>query len=721
MISHIFMFALASPPILLDAGTLVSPVLPGFSRLEMAQCEDSRVTWERSPDWAAWDRRLDPLMEDRLGGGLLHLDVEPGTWFARFQVGEVLGMERPLWFPGSSHRLVADGLVVWQMDVPSGDSYVASRFAASNPSPVFLPGQTEWDRQTPYTFPWRNAIIKVQPGGVSLSFGATPLMGLIMARTQAEADVQQALADMHRRDAYHAANPRSQAVYAPPSRKGAIAVLPGGFNDVPIEDSRRPEITVRLAHTERFAEVLWVYGDDRQLSWTLEGAPELGIHGFEIRWLDQTDYGSMIRRPRPTWLDPSTGELRGGQNTPVGLALIGEVPKDCTKTELYGNIVVRGGDTTIRVPIRVAVRDLELDPPRTEFGFWFDIRAMASFAYGTQSEETWAWIRRDLDLMRSLGLRSVAVRMATPYPAPGYRPARFSATGPVDTSLFERVASYWRGAGGTRIVWTDALFAMDMTPDQTGLSQRSQEILTAMGAAAKRHDATLYVYDEGAGKNVRAIHAWQPIVQELKTLAPSVPLLGCFPHPVDWPHVGPVDQVCMHTAPKFSRDRFQQVQDRGQEAVLYNPPSPRAGAGLLTWGSGVDMILQWGWDTEYGDIYNQVRGPLGFWNFTFPGPHGEVYRTTQLESFAEGMTDHRYLVTLERLISEAQATGSPQQAARTARGQAILDAARGVIEEQPIIGGPDGTMWSDSHLDTLRDAVANEAEYLVREKRVPQR
>ena len=49
MIIWLMALAVASEPVLIDAGNLVDPPLIGFDRLSLEGCDDDRVTWSSPP------------------------------------------------------------------------------------------------------------------------------------------------------------------------------------------------------------------------------------------------------------------------------------------------------------------------------------------------------------------------------------------------------------------------------------------------------------------------------------------------------------------------------------------------------------------------------------------------------------------------------------------------------------------------------------------------
>ncbi|MBN2799774.1 MAG: hypothetical protein JXX28_11560 [Deltaproteobacteria bacterium] len=727
MIGLMTLLALGAEPVLIDAGSLVSPVLEGFSRLDLERCEDPRVRWETPPARVYWEQSPDPLLEDRIEGGTLRLTLEPGTWAVWMQLGEVLPRAHPLWRPGAHLSVLADGEEVWSEDIPEGDAFFRSPYLAVNPAPVFRPGETEWDRQTKLAFPWREAQIEVPPSGeVVLSTGDTPLMGMILAQDPAEAELLADVADLHRRDWYLSRNEPGARV-EPVFAGQAQGVELGRWSEGPEPGraTQSPSAALTVSRGERLSVVLWVHDTDAPVRWSVEGLDGLGVAGSELRWLDQTDFYQRQRWPRPTWLLPSDGALVGGQGVPVGLALVGQIPEDHPPGQRVARVVLEQGARRWEVPLTVTVRDLTLLPPPMEVGFWFDVPPEASYAYGSGAPEVLDIAERHMRLMRAHGLDAVAIRLATPYPDQGAGPGRWPAKGPIDTSIFTELSRRWRALGGDTVVWTDGLFSVLIPaytlPEGPVLAPRGEELVRAMGRAAVDADASLYLFDEGGGKGIRNPVRMVALIDWVRANGPEdLTLMGCTSHPVSWPYTHHLDLGCMHPKPLPDSGRFSALRDKGSAPVLYNTSFDRAGAGLLPWTVGVDLYLQWGWNSESVDAFNQARGgPRVQWNTVFPAPDGGVYSSVMLETFTEGLTDQRYLHTLERMVDELERRRGARWAERTERAHLLLDAARGAVDGHPFTGAGQGGMWSETNLDALRQATAAEAEYLGRWSRRP--
>ncbi len=87
----------------------------------------------------------------------------------------------------------------------------------------------------------------------------------------------------------------------------------------------------------------------------------------------------------------------------------------------------------------------------------------------------------------------------------------------------------------------------------------------------------------------------------------------------------------------------------------------------------------WEWHLDWMDA--QMFDPWPYspfnnqWRYWYPSPNGPV-PTIDYELASQGISDYRYLATLDRLVTEANASGDPEMVDRATAAQALLTAVR---------------------------------------------
>lgn len=669
MILLLALTAAAAEPVLLDAGTVGSPVMDGFERL--APDGGPRATWRRPPDQALLLEGPDPLVSDGIEGGLLHFDLAPGRWTLRVMLG---GRPDP-WGPPEHPPGEDFGLRgLLDVEVPEGEAWLPSPFYAANPFPVFREGETEWHRQVAPRDPWHEIVVQVGEQGLLVEPYGAPLQALVAvpAGTDAEAvitGVQRGRAEWyHRRVA-----PQAVGWELPGADGGPLRVQVAGWRDLPSAElaTSSPSVLWEAAPGERVTAVLWLFPGDRGASVELQGAVPLST--WEVHWLDSPALNAE-RRPRPAFLRPAA-ELRGGQGVPVGLAVTGRAP-DVPGT-FEGTLRIRRGEEVLEVPWTVEVLDLKLAQAPIPVGFFLDLRPPLTWAFGHGSEEVLDAYRRDLGLLRALGFDALAVRRASP--------ARWDPQAP-DTALFEEAARAWRERSDGLLVWTDPALALgpwyrdaERPLAEAGLLAR------AFAEAARPLDAWLYVYDEEGVKRPGMPERSRALIEVVREAAGPVQLAGCTPHPMDWLTVAPtLDAACLTWSPPLSSAHADLLRSRGVAPWAYNLPAHRSSSGLVAWATGVEALLFWSWNDARGDPFDEVTRE--HFQYTFLGPGGEIWPSVWLMDVAEGLIDQRYLATAEA----------------NRRATAVLDAARAAADGADVRGPHDGGAWTEEALDALR-------------------
>ena len=137
-----------------------------------------------------------------------------------------------------------------------------------------------------------------------------------------------------------------------------------------------------------------------------------------------------------------------------------------------------------------------------------------------------------------------------------------------------------------------------------------------------------------------------------------------------------------------------------------NDHTPTLGArmayGFGFWQSGYRCLIPWIYQSMAGDPWNYLDASTSdFFNRT--GDDGAPIPVTLWESFREGIDDHRYITTLENMISRSEKAGHPEAAAKA---QSVLNQILASITVQTKYKH-DG-LWTAATFDAWRWAVAEQ-------------
>ncbi|MBW1879537.1 MAG: hypothetical protein JRI25_01565 [Deltaproteobacteria bacterium] len=708
----------ASAPslIFLDAGSLASPVMEEFAALHPEGTTEPRATWVTSPTSSRWCNGPDPLAGDSVEGGVLHLDLSPGTWRLSAMMGRECGGRFFPWGVGEAFGLRVDGEEVLRVEVPEGKAFLDSEFYVANPFPVFREGETGWHRQVERRHAWREVAVDIGTGGVEIEVFGAPLQGLVAVPEErsAEGEVLLELADARRRAWFQSrVDPAGEHWALPSTGAGPLAVQVARWREWP--DPARATPTPVLEWTaspgERVSAVLWLFPGADAASAAVHGLDLLEVQLFEAHWLDGSGHARQVRRPRPTFLRPVDGDLRGGQGVPVGVAVVGWVPDDVPSSVHRGVVVLERDGASVEVPIRLRVRDLELAPAPVPVGFFLDLRKALTLAFGSGSEPVWSAYETDLRMMSRRGFGVLGLRYASPWPE------RWVLGAPPDTALFEEAARRWWVSGGDQLVWIDlgpwlvrhGFRDRDLPVDDP----RLDPVFRGLARAAIAHDAALFFYDEWGHRGFARVRRGRGLAEHIRASDGGVQLFAAALHPVSWDLAGAVDVIALAQNPVPSSEVVDHVRGRGATVWLYNLTPGRSASGLLPWLARPEAIIQWHWNDALGDPFHDLH-QRGQYQYTLLAPEGrEVWPTLLLESFAEGVTDQRYLGTLEGLVVRAERHRSQRKRTAAVRGRALLQAVRALDGSVAVWGG-EGEVWTEADLDLLRRTAGDEAEALQR-------
>ena len=106
---------------------------------------------------------------------------------------------------------------------------------------------------------------------------------------------------------------------------------------------------------------------------------------------------------------------------------------------------------------------------------------------------------------------------------------------------------------------------------------------------------------------------------------------------------------------------------------MEQPEIYRRNFGLALWKSGYDGTMNYAYQHNFGDFYDDTDGDFRDHVFAYPTVDG-VIDTIQWEGFREGVDDVRYLTTLLKAIEQAKAAdGKALLAKEAAEWVATMD------------------------------------------------
>ncbi len=701
-------------PLALDAGPVGTPVFEGFVALHPKATATPGVSWTTPARRGLVYGTPDPLLNDWVQGGVLHVQQPPGEYVGYAYIGAPNGA---LWYDpvypiGVTHGIRVDGQNVATFDVPTGAEYLTSKWNVANPFPQFGEGLTEWDRQHRVQQQWVPFEFTMDEDGVDIEVFRTGLQALVIA-SKAEAIQAEVLiesADAARRIHYLEQTwPQASVWQAPDMGEGPMSVQFTHWREHPTaeEGVTDPVFELDAYRGNRTGQIVWLFGSDAPVRFHIDGLDGIEVETGEVHWLDHRGDVEVKRRPRPAFVRPTQDTLNGEQGAPVGLGLTIIVPEDAKPKTYNGTLHVERGDETLDIPLVVNVSRLAVAGNPFPMGYFTDLRPVIGQVYGQESQEVLDVFAEDVRLMRERGMDAMALRLAgTWYPFVG------ATTEEYQPGAMPAAAALWREAGGEEMIWVDPFFAVTNMGGFKAPQTLDLQSIDMMAKAGVDNNIALYFYDEGGSRGRQNARYARRISAAFRHSQPTVRLAGATENPVDWPYAGDFD-IAMHTLrPHADAGRTDYFRTQGAEGWVYNM-MPGRHAPFGGWAMRADGYLSWHWNDSVGDAFSDVASRQDYLR-AFLAPSGDtVWPGTLVNAYGEGVVDVRVLHSLELAANAAEAKGQD-----TSRARAILASAAA-----PILGidntGPidDGRMTEDA-LALIRQAAATEALRLQRGRKL---
>jgi hypothetical protein len=679
--------AALAQPILLDAGSLVSPLMEGFTRLHQEGSDQPGVRWLTPPFRVETRGFPDPLLTDGLHGGVLHLDLPAGRWEIR--VLQAVPHEDPrVWAGEPVWGLKAQGAVVIEHRHPvRWEDFLQSPEFAAAPRPRFVPGETAFDRQLATRHRWERVEVEVGADGLVLQPFGRPVQAWVIAplAERAETEVELALID-GLREAWWQRHYAPEAHLPLPTLTLGPLGLAALDHDLDLAHPTLPPAVYEALVGEPLILPFAVLGGDQPGTIEVRAGKGVGVELMELSWLDAAGHPARTLKPRPTvaWPGPS---WRGDQGLPPVLVARVEVS--------------RPGRHRIRLRLRRGEERLDHDlmvhaapaavSPGIPTGLYVQLPPEAMLRGGPLLDLADDHLR----LLASFGLRAVSLRYL-------FWDAGYPESTPVDTSRFDHLAATWASLGGELLVWADpktALRGAAYRDDGPTLpADRRPVVQELLQAAANAPLPTfVHVYEEEGYVHADAARRTPAFAEALRALAPDVRLLGAAPTPRDWPIAADLEVLTLTGDGTDLADAARRTREAGGTPWAYNLAPGRAGP-LVAWAAGVEAHLQWHANPIAADPFDAVREPAR-WFHTVLAPDGEHHATAMLIALSDGLYDARLLRTLEEHLAMDPGTVDPDLVRAT---DAFVDTVRHTLLAARLDPSNDGRLLPDADLGRIR-------------------
>ncbi len=662
---------LAAEPMMLDLGGPHGPTLPSFRRVWADGSDDARVSWQlpaRATEVAAFPDAL----SDALHGGVLHLELAPGTWALH-----VLALEAPpalrAW-PEQPWGLWVDGSAVWTVEPETDLNTFLASPAYALPRPAFRLGETVWERRLGTRWPWRSAEVQVGDEGLTLALRGVPLAALVAIDASQDSRSLLARIDLSRRHDFL----EHTALGDDLIERGGVGLELASWGSQP--DASRAGVPgvweLSGVPGELVGGILWLHGQPGPIPVKLTG---LSCADVELREVLYNDSRGQPRArepsPRPVALAPLThGRLLGGQGLPVGLSVAVTPRGSCRGRIKLGRL---------SVPLRVETTDLQL-APATPTGLFTGPSDLLTRRTGALSEEVLALLDEELAMMSRLGLTAVALRNS------------FKGVGANET-LFRHVAERWQALGGKALLHNDLKrLVRNAGLYETGLSPDTLDsVRGAVGSVETGLEVVFSVFEEEGWRSVDAVSRAPSMVSALREVLPDGTQLGAnMGHPQSLRVAGAFDVIVWGARPWPRRAEADALRAQGQRVWIYNQGGGRGGP-LIAWHVGAEAHLEWRLADAPGDPFDHVSPGSGSL-YGLLGPDGHAWPTVGLLRFARGVAEARYVITVERRLLDGACSAAWRADAggfvRSVHG--ALDTAR----PQPQLAGE---IWPDETYDRV--------------------
>jgi hypothetical protein len=687
----------SSSGLALDFGPHHGAVLTGFAEANPSVMDHAAARWITSgiPTPGA------PLeaLTDGMDAPTFAVHLTAGTWHIRIMQGWDAPKERQFASKVPYGIRRDDEIVVETRPIEDPERFFASTDYAANPWPVFREGETAWHRQVRPHNTWQSAELTVEETGwVPLHAYGRPLQALVLAPDATSADELVLASDAARAEDF--ATHHVAALLPTPSTQPTSGLVPAGWAEFP--EARQTASSWWAAQGERTGRSFWWMPGGEDASVTVTGLDGLEVSLFEVGWADAMGPPGGPLRARPMWMVPTEGPLRGGQGMPVGMGIVVDVPATASPGTYRGTLRYRDARDLAEVPLVVRVLPFALDPAPVPIGLSVQPNETLTLRWGWGHDRVLQQFDDVLELLADRGFTALDLRHAQ-------WPAHYGTPGePFDDTVLRHALTRWSDLGGEVFMWSDMKYPLRPTAyyRDTGpvLPAAWRPLLDEMFDVLSGWDRMVVgvpLYEEEGWKDLGVLPRARRFAEQVRAMAPDdVLLMSNFGHPASWSLSDVYDIPKVSAMPAPSRAHLTWLRERGTDPAVYNLAAGRHGP-VTAWAVEASSMVQWNFSPSKGDPFHKVsyRPDRAFGALT---PHGETWATVLLERFAEGVTDTRYLATLERWCATIPDDG-PRAAVRT-RDQArtFLASVRSAAEDAIPLDQFDAELMDPEALEDIR-------------------
>ena len=394
------------------------------------------------------------------------------------------------------------------------------------------------------------------------------------------------------------------------------------------------------------------YGDDvREPTFT----PELLLKDPEFVTVDNRQKTNTLKNPEA----PRDARELQPVAIPAGTAqqfwVTVRVPADAEAGVYTGTLTLEPGDApAMDMPLSIRVLPFELADPALTYSIYYrgQLAADPEGSIGANRKSAQQYLAE----MRDLKAHGVT------------HPTCYQSFG--DRELFDRTLELRKQAG----IAVDPFYSLGIT--MGGGPPATPEALEALKARVR--DAReqlrghgvreLYVYglDEAEGEKLKAVRAAFEAAHE----AGAKLFVACGG--VAFATIGDLLDLAVYSGMP-GPDEARKWHDAGHRIFSYNhpqvgmeqPETYRRNFGLRLWKAGYDGTMNYAYQDEFGNIYDDADGHFRDHVFAYPTVDG-VVDTIQWEGFREGVDDVRYLATLLEAVAHGKTVAAKAEQAKEA-------------------------------------------------------
>ena len=370
------------------------------------------------------------------------------------------------------------------------------------------------------------------------------------------------------------------------------------------------------------------------------------------------------------------------------------VPEGTPAGTYVGTVTLHASSGDLSVPLTVQVYGYPLDAGSEQAWGWYYMAPESEYVFSSfpdMAAQGDVFMHLEFADLKKHGFNSIQ------FPTPGVVVNAGHVTA-LNTTQLERYVTTAReeGFGGDWLGQTVALGMADAIRNATGFAEFSPEfdvaykeaiaLLVAWMDTPQGAPLAIWLVDEPRESGLNSWNRNFADTMQYATLAHEVPgaittvtVMSGADGAVDYgPFVGALDIMQTHPWPN-SENLMQGAYAAGKSDWFFNTGGDlRMVYGFYQYKYGRGNGA-WEWHLNWMDSGMFDPWPYSpyndHWRYFYPSPDGPV-PTLSYELAGQGTWDYRYIATLDRLITEANASLDPEMVDRAAYAQTLLDALK---------------------------------------------